>query len=119
MKIEVMPRLMEEIASGNFQPGAGGGAWVAGSTPRGFTSFVRNAAGDYSFTLDNGGCDSTQCVIIVTRIDAHAGSTNCSAGTVHTSDTVKQILFLREAALGGASVLSDTAAWSISVYRVL
>lgn len=62
------------------------GARVAGAqrvTP------ARTGAGVYTLTLDDGGLDSAECVVMATVRAAFAD--NCAITVEHTSDTVKTV----------------------------
>jgi len=69
---------------------------------------TRNGAGDYSFTFPaEYAIDSTEFDWKAQQQEAAAASGLTSYGLAHTSDTVKRITILREAALGATSALTD------------
>jgi hypothetical protein len=98
---------LKVIAAGRFDADAGAPAWF---WQLGFTAAItRNAAGDYSLTLEGGGCDAAECVIFVTANAPMAAQRLTSFGVVHVSDTVKRISTMQETGAGGgaASAAAD------------
>ena len=70
-------------------------------------SVARNGAGDYTVTLGQGGIDSTE-VLPDLQINAAVAASGLTAmGYVDSSDTGKRITTAQEAAMGGASTLTD------------
>jgi hypothetical protein len=86
--------------------GAGNTAFIAGTGHPRCATLTATAAGDYNLTLTEG-IDETECEIHCQVRGALAGSDLHHFGVVHTSDTVKRIYVLAEAAVGGASTLVD------------
>jgi hypothetical protein len=68
---------------------------------------VTGGAGIVNLTLAGGGIDESECYHVITPAVLQAASSLQSFGLVHTSDTVKQVSSLQEAAAGAASVLTN------------
>lgn len=82
----------EVHATGFINASAGAGATL--QKPKGISSMARGGVGDYSITLQDG-IASTECEVTFT-INAAVG---CMPSVVHTSNTVKQLLFDDAAAM--------------------
>lgn len=98
---------LKVIAAGRFDAQAGAPGWF---WQKGFTGvFVRNAAGDYSLTLEGGGCEAGNCMILVTADTTMAAQRSTSYGVTSTSATVKRITTMQETGAGGgaASAAAD------------
>lgn len=80
---------------------------------------TRNGDGDYSFTFPTEwAIDSAECDVHMQQQEAAAASGLTSYGFVHTSDVVKRLTILREAALGATSALTDiTGPVIVRVYK--
>lgn len=103
----------ECIAVGHLMFAAAGvPAWAAAGgvvAQRGFVAaaIADNGVGDWSVTLDGGGADATECIVLVNSVENLAVSSQTSYGVVHTSDTVKQITCVQEGGGGAASARYD------------
>ncbi len=81
---------------------------ASGAFPAAAASYTRTGAGDYSFTVPTDyAIDATECFTEFYLAEALAASELTSFSLVHTSDTVKQLLILREGAAGAVSALTD------------
>lgn len=105
------------IAMGHFNADGAAAAWF---WQWGFSAtFVRNAAGDYSLTLDGGGMDQGNGQIFITGAETEAATRATRFGLVHVSDTVKRVSTMQETGGGGggASAAADKDFWIAVVRR--
>lgn len=72
-----------------------------------FSAIAAGGTGLVNLTLAGGGIDESECYHVITPAVLQAASSLQSFGLVHTSDTVKQVSSVQEAAVGGASVLAN------------
>ena len=111
-----MNNRFEVIAAGTVHYAAGVPAW---EYSRGFADPPTDtAAGICGLVLDGGGCDATDCIILVSQRGAMAAQRLTTFATVHTSDTAKQITIMQETGAGGgaASAAADVD-FSVAVIR--
>lgn len=111
--------LFEIVASANFTGVGGVGVWVS-TQHHGFAAaFVRNAAGDYTFTLDEP-APPAEAIIIANNMTAIATNSEPCITYVRPSDTTVRITTGLNTANGGAggTALTDHA-FAITVLKTL
>ena len=104
------------IGAGFFNADAGAPAWF---WQMGFLAAVtRNAAGDYSLTMEGGGMVAGSGIILVSGGETEAAQRSTRFGVTHTSATVKRITTMQETGAGGgaASAAADKD-FFIAVFR--
>lgn len=104
------------IAMGRIAPGGGVPVWTWQS---GFTGGVtRNAAGDYSVTLEGGGAGALESATIVTPDEAQTATNLTTVGVVCTSATVRRITIVQEDnAVGGDPTIAYDGPVQIMVVK--
>lgn len=103
-------------ASVNMDAGGAGSTYVWQSGA--FTGVITDtAAGNIQLLLQaDKGIDAAECAVIITARATLAASGLTTYGCRHTSDVLKQITCLQEAAMGAASALTDVD-FDITIYR--
>lgn len=89
---------------------ANNGAFSATITDTGTGNIGLNMADGYAI-------DSTQCAVVCTARATLAASGLVAFGVAHTSDVIKQVTILQEAAMGAASALADVN-FDVAILRV-
>ena len=100
-----MPRQgLQEVGSARITGSTAAIVWQTGC----IASVARSGAGDWNITLGTDfGVDDTEMVASVQALVNLAASGSICFGVTSTSDTVKRVTALKEAALGAASALTD------------
>ena len=81
-------------------------------------AFTRNGAGDYTIVLGNDyAIDDAEMYVETCWYQAVAASGLISWGMISNSDTSKRFTSLKEAAMGGASVLADIGDVGVWIWK--